>query len=48
MLEASQNELLVRFRGVRSIKEPTSEVFTLQEFRVASGTPEVEVRGGGG
>ena len=47
VLEARPDELLVKFRGVRSIREPESEVFTLQEFRVPSGTADVEVRGGG-
>ena len=41
--EARPDELLVTYRGARSITEPSSEVFDLARFRVEPGTPQVEV-----
>ncbi len=43
VLEASSEELRVAYRGVRTTQSPESEAFTLAEFRVARGRPEVEV-----
>jgi alkaline phosphatase D len=45
VLEATQQELKVRFRAVRSVAEPRSEVFTTKEFRVARGSANVENAG---
>ncbi|MCP9489934.1 MAG: alkaline phosphatase D family protein [Solirubrobacteraceae bacterium MAG38_C4-C5] len=45
ILEARQDELLVEYRGVQDARVPNSEVSTLQRFRVARGTPRVEVLG---
>ena len=42
VLEATPQELRVRFRGVRSVDEPRSEAFTIKEFRVARGAAAVE------
>ena len=46
VVEASPDELRVRFRSPRTVATPRSEMFTLQEFRVARGEVEVERRGG--
>ena len=46
VLEARENEMLVEYRGVRTREQRESEVFTLQRFRVARGTPEVRLEGG--
>ena len=46
VLEARENEMVVEYRGVRSREQRTSEVFTLQRFRVQRGTPEVQLEGG--
>jgi alkaline phosphatase D len=43
VLEARPEELLVTFRAARTVKQPTSDVFDLARFRVARGTPQVEV-----
>ncbi len=45
VLEARPDELLVEYRAARTIKQPKSEVFTLQGFRVAAGDPHVQVAG---
>jgi len=43
VLEARPDELLVHYRAVESTQTPRSRAFTLASFRVASGTPRVEV-----
>ena len=43
VLEARPDELLVQYRAVESTQTPRSRAFTLASFRVASGTPRVEV-----
>lgn len=43
MLEAGPEELRVAYRAVRTTQARESEPFTLAEFRVARGRPEVEV-----
>jgi len=43
VLEASSEELRVAYRAARTTQAPQSEAFTLAEFRVARGRPEVEV-----
>ena len=48
VLEARQDQLSVRYRAPRTIKEKTSEMFTLQDFRVQAGSATVERLGGGG
>jgi phosphodiesterase/alkaline phosphatase D-like protein len=48
VLEARPDQLSVRYRAPRTIKEATSEVFTLQDFRVPAGSATVERLGGGG
>jgi alkaline phosphatase D len=45
IVEARADELLVEYRGVQDARVPDSEVSTLQRFRVARGTPRVEVLG---
>ena len=47
VLEARPDELLVQYKSPRTVRTPKSTVFTLQRFRVASGTPNVEVLGPG-
>ncbi len=43
VLEARPDELLVQYRAVETTQSPDSGAFTLASFRVASGTPRVEV-----
>jgi len=43
VLEARPDELLVQYRAVQTTQSPDSAAFTLASFRVASGTPRVEV-----
>ena len=45
ILEMRADELLVEYRGVQNARVPDSAVSTLQRFRVARGTPRVEVLG---
>ena len=42
VLEARPGELLVKYRAPRTVREPNSDVFTLQGFRVAKGNTEIE------
>lgn len=46
VLEARPDELRVEFKAVRSVAEPTSEVFLARSFRVAAGSTMVEPTGG--
>ena len=43
VLEARPDELLVSYKAPRSVQTPASAAFTLARFRVARGTPAVEV-----
>ncbi len=45
VLEARPDELLVEYRAPRTVKSPSSSVFTLQGFRVENGVPRVEPAG---
>lgn len=43
MLEASASELLVQYKSPRTVLQPRATSFTSGRFRVARGTPAVEV-----
>jgi alkaline phosphatase D len=43
VLEARADELLVTYKAPRSVQAPAASRFTLARFRVARGTPSVEV-----
>jgi alkaline phosphatase D len=43
VLEARPDELLVQYKAPRTVKTPTASSFTLARFRVARGTPSVDV-----
>ena len=47
VLEARPDELLVSFKSPRTTATAKSSLFTLQRFRVAAGTPAVELLGAG-
>jgi len=43
VLEARPDELLVQYKSPRTVLQPRSTSFTLARFRVARGTPNLEV-----
>ena len=43
MLEAKPDELLVQYKSPQTTQAEQSTVFTQARFRVAAGTPRVEV-----
>jgi alkaline phosphatase D len=42
VMEVRPEELRVEFKAVRTVEQPTSDVFSLQRFRVPRGEPRVE------